>query len=73
MLKRVLFLGLDQNQSFLDAAVLQAAFHIPGDVDEFPALFHIEPEFFAIGLHGSTSELMMFVRTLRDRSLRSAC
>jgi hypothetical protein len=44
--------GVDQHESFPDAALLHGRFHVRRDIQIRPPCLGLEPEFFAVGLHG---------------------
>jgi hypothetical protein len=46
--------SVDEAQAFFDAGFGKALLDIAGDIDEFPAMMGVEPQFFAIGFHFAT-------------------
>ncbi len=43
--------GVDEAETFRDAAVGEGLLDLGGDVDKAPAAGHVEPEFLPVGLH----------------------
>jgi hypothetical protein len=47
--------GIDEHQPFLCATFINATLDVASDVDEGPAGWYLEPEFFSVTFHFGTS------------------
>jgi len=50
--------GVDQHQPFADAALLQTLLDLRGDIDQPAPVGNVEPQFFAIGFHRLSSDVV---------------